>query len=72
MIKNKDKLVGLVLPCNNEGVPLTDSIIATSFDFVDQAFMSIEIGKYVLVYMAQPLEEHVLAFCLMCTATNNN
>ena len=69
--KESDKLVGFVLIRNNEGVPLTDSFIATSFDFVEQAFMSTEIGKYVLVYMAQPLEEHVQEFCLMCTATNN-
>ena len=47
--KESDKLVGFVLPCNNEGVPLTDSYIATSFDFLEQTFTTTEIGKYVLV-----------------------
>ena len=28
------------------------------------------IGKYVLVYMVQPLEENVPAYCLMCAATD--
>ena len=69
--KETDKLVGFVLPSNKEGVPLSDSFIAVSFDFVQDTFLTSEIGKYVLVYMAQPLEENVPAYCLMCTATDN-
>ena len=69
--KETDKLVGFVLPSNDEGVPLSNSFIAVSFDFVKEAFSTAEIGKYVLVYMAQPLQENVPAYCLMCTATDN-
>ena len=69
--KETNKLVGFVLPSNNEGIPLSDSFIAVSFDFVQETFSTTEIGKYVLVYMAQPIEENVPAYCLMCVATNN-
>ena len=69
--KETDKLVGFVLPYNSEGVPISDSFIAVSFDFVQETFLTTEIGKYVLIYMAQPLEENVPAYCLMCTVTNN-
>jgi len=59
-----DKMVGFVLPSNESGVP---SFNAVSFDFAKEALSSSEIGKYVLVFMAQPLEENVPAYCLMCT-----
>ena len=52
-------------------IPLSDSFIAVSFDFVQETFSTTEIGKYVLIYMAQALEENVPAYCLMCAATNN-
>ena len=69
--KDTDKMIGFVLPSNENGIPLSNSFIAISFDFAKEAFSSTEIGKYVLVYMAQPLEENVPAYCLMCTVTNN-
>ena len=69
--KETDKLVGFVLPSNHEGMPLSNSFIAVSFDFVKETFSTVEIGKYVLVYMVQPLQENVPAYCLMCTATDN-
>ena len=69
--KETDKLVGFVLPSNDEGIPLSDSFKAISFDFAQETFLTKEIGKYVLVYMAQPLEENVPAYCLMCSATDN-
>ena len=69
--KETDKLIGFVLPSNNEGIPLSESFIAISFNFVQETFSTAEIGKYVLVYMAQPLEENFPAYCLICAATDN-
>ena len=40
--KETDKL-------NNEGTPLSDSFIGASFDFVQETFLTTEIGKYVLI-----------------------
>ena len=45
-----DKLVGFVLPSNDEGMPLSNSFIAVSFDFVKETFLTAEIGVCVSIY----------------------
>lgn len=68
---NTNKMVGFVLPCNDLGLPLTDSFLAISFDQMEQSFADSEIAKNSFVYMAQPLAANVPAFCLACMGINN-
>ena len=66
-----NRMVGFVLPCDNNGLPLTDTFLATSFQQMEQCFLNNDIAKYAFVYMAQPLGDNVPAFCLACLGTNN-
>ena len=66
-----DKLIGFVLPCENNGLPVLDSFLATSFETMEAHFKTGSIAKYAFVYMAQPLTVGVPAFCLACIGTDN-
>jgi hypothetical protein len=66
-----NKLVGFVLPCNDQGLPKGDSFIAVSFASIEESFRVAEVAKYAFVYMAQPLCEIVPAFCLAVMGTDN-
>jgi len=66
-----DCLVGFVMPCDGNGVPLTTSFKADSYESMEAIFRNGEFAKYALVYMAQPLARGVPAFCLACLGTNN-
>ena len=66
-----DKLVGFVLPCNEQGIPLGDSFIAVTFASIEESFRVAEVAKHAFVYMAQPLCRKVPAFCLACMGTSN-
>jgi len=59
-----DKLVGFVLPCNDNGLPLCDSFLATSFGVMETSFKKGSVAKYAFVYMIQPLIIGVPTFCL--------
>jgi len=63
-----DKLVGFVLPCNEDGLPQSDCFIATDFESM-QAFFSN--ANYAFVYMVQPLGDKAPAICLSCIGTDN-
>ena len=66
-----DIIVGFVLPCDTNGLPLCDSFIATSFSAIESMFKDNEIARFAYVYMAQALSKQVPAFCLACVGTNN-
>ena len=66
-----NRLVGFVLPCDNDGLPICDSFLATSFESIEECFTNAVISKYAFVYMAQPLSSSVAAFCLACFGTDN-
>lgn len=66
-----DCLVGFVMPCDDNGVPLTASFKADSYESMQAIFRNGEFAKYAFVYMAQPLARGVPAFCLACLGTNN-
>lgn len=68
---NTNKLVGFVLPCEESGLPLCDSFMATTFESMENHFCDESIANYAFAYMAQPLAENVPAFCLSCLGTNN-
>ena len=63
-----NRLVGFVLPCDEDGSPITDSFLATTFE---KSFESGVISKYAFVYMAQALCTQVPSFCLACFGTDN-
>ena len=66
-----DKLVGFVLPCDRDGLPICDSFIATSFETMKSYFDNASLAKYAFVYVVQPLTKGVSPFCLACIATDN-
>ena len=65
-------MVGFVLPCSEDGLPLTDSFLATSFEVIEQCFRTCEISKFAYVYVAQCVSPTVPAYCLACMGTNNS
>lgn len=60
-----------VLPCNDAGLPLTDTFQATSFAAIERMFASNELAKYAYAYGAQPVRLNVPAFCFACMGSNN-
>ena len=67
-----NKLVGFVLPCDEDVLPLCDSFMATTFKSMQKYFSKESITNYAFVYMVQPLTENVPAFCLSCVGKDNN
>ena len=67
-----NKLVGFVLPCTDNELPICDSFLATSFKAMETSFKEGILAKYTFVYMIQPLNIAVPAFCLACIGTDNN
>ena len=66
-----DQLVGFVLPCDDNGLPVIDTYLAVSLDSIKESLSKGEAAKYAFVYTAQPLCQNVPAFCLACLGTNN-
>ena len=62
-----DRCVGFVLPLKN-GLPQIDSI---SFDAIENMFANHTTSKYAYVYMAQPVDHNIPAYCLVCFGTDN-
>ena len=45
-----DRMVGFVLPCSEDGLPLvTDSFLATSFEVIEQCFRTCEVSKFAYI-----------------------
>ena len=55
-----------MLPYDEEGLPISSSFMATSFQSMESSFKTGDVAKYAFVYMAQSLSDSVPAFC-----TNN-
>ena len=70
--RENDRMVGFMLPCSEDGLPLTDSFLATSFEVIEQCFRTCEISKFAYVYVAQCVSPTVPAYCLACMGTNNS
>ena len=66
-----NRLVGFVLPCGSDSLPLADSFLAVSLEGIKECFKSQEISKFAYVFMAQCISQHVPAFCLGCIGSNN-
>ena len=65
-----NKLVGFVLPCNNDGLQICDPFLATSFKAME-TFSKKVVLQNMHLFMIQPLTVGVLAFCLACIGTDN-
>lgn len=60
-----NKLIGFVLPCDENGLPIREAFTATTFESIEDAlFRTGAIAKYAFAYMVQPLSQNVPAFCL--------
>ena len=66
-----DRCVGFVLPIDQDGLPIVDSFLATSFAAINSMFENGSISKYAYVYMAQPLGCNIPPFILACLGTDN-
>lgn len=66
-----NKLIGFVLPCDENGLPIREAFTATTFESIEDAFRTGAIAKYAFAYMVQPLSQNVPAFCLCCLGSDN-
>ena len=67
-----DRVVGFVLPCDDAGLPLSDTFLATSLDAIEKMFASSELSKYAYAYVVQPVSLNVPAFRIACIGSNNH
>ena len=58
--------------CDEEGLPISSSFMATSFQSIESSFKTGDVANYAFVYMTQPLLDSVPAFCLACLVTNTS
>ena len=66
-----DRVVGFVLPCDDAGLPLSDTFLATSLSAIEKMFATSELAKYAYAYVAQPMCLNVPPFCFACMGSNN-
>ena len=66
-----NRLVGFVLPCNDQELPVCDSFTAVPFGSIEESFRVPAIAMSAFVYMSHPLSEGVPAFFLACLGTDN-
>ena len=55
-------MVGFVLPCDTNGVPIADSSLATSFEAIEECFKCNQLSKMAYVYVAQCTLSNVPSF----------
>ena len=66
-----NRLVGFLLPCDSNGLPVADSFLALSLESIEECFKSQEISKFAYVFMARCISQHIPAFCLGCIGSSN-
>ena len=66
-----NRMVGFILPCDDAGLPLADSFLATSFVAIEECFKTQQLSKLAYVYVAQCVLPGVPSFCLGCVGINN-
>ena len=47
--RENNRMVGFVLLCSEDGLPLTDSFLATSFEVIEQCFRTCEVSKFAYI-----------------------
>lgn len=68
---SSDKIVGFVLPLNNNGLPRKDCFRATSLADIEQMFLTSNKASSAYVYMVQSMSLNVPPFCLALLGTDN-
>jgi len=68
--KETDRMVGFVLPCDEDGLPLVNSFLATSFEAIEHCFASCQVSKYAYLYVAQCVSPIIPPFCLGCMGSD--
>ena len=66
-----NRCVGFVLPIDENGLPIIESFLATSYERIENMFSTCVIAKYAYVYMVKPLDLQSPSFCLGCVGTDN-
>lgn len=66
-----NQLVGLVLPLNEHGMPISYSFMARSAKEIEHYFSEGKTASLVYAIMAQPIAEHSGPFCLSLFGTDN-
>ena len=67
-----NRMVGFVLPSNDNVLPMADSFLVTSFEVIENCFRNNEISKFTYLYTVQCVSPAVPGFCLACIRTNNS
>ena len=67
-----NKIVGFVLPLDDNSLPKINSFVATSFEVIETMFGSSNKASYAYIYMAQPMVLNVPPFCLALLGTDNH
>lgn len=49
-IQQEHRLVGFVLPCNDDGLPIQDALLAVSFESMEDSFRNGRLAKYDLLH----------------------
>ena len=68
---NTDRLVGFVLPVDKDYIPMPNVFLATSFERIEEIFMTESKAMYAYLYMAQALKPGVPPFCLALIGSDN-
>ena len=66
-----NQIVGLVLPHNQHGMPITYAFPATSAQVIEGYSKKSNAASYLHVFMAQPLDENAPPFCLSMFGSDN-
>jgi len=66
--RESNRMVGFILPCDDAGLPLADSFLATTFEAIEECFKTQQMSKLAYVYVAQCI---LPPFCLGCVGINN-
>ena len=69
---NTDRLVGFVLPVDENCIPVQNAFCASSFERIEEIFMKESKASYAYLYMAQALSSGVPPFCLALIGSDNH
>jgi len=66
-----DRIVGFVLPLDDDGLPKKDYFGATSLDDIEKMFLNSKKASNAYIYMVQAMSPNVPPFCLALVGTDN-
>jgi len=69
--RESNRMVGFILSCDDTGMALVDSFLATTFETIEECFKTQQMSKLAYVYVAQCVLPGIPPFCLGCVGINN-